>query len=204
MANKVSRAGEYLIIAGLNLNQMPIDLTGDQNLRKVYGNGATLDSLTLTDCTAITEIYLNSLVSLTSFAFGGCAALQLIELDGFTLNGLTIPDLPALTDFALSNSANLTTLTMGASPLLLNLTAQSNALLTSFGIGGCTGVTSLYLDGCALTEGAVDAILAALDTNGLSNGEVDLSGGTNAIPSAAGLASKASLEGKGWTVTVNS
>jgi len=32
---------------------------------------------------------------------------------------------------------------------------------------------------------------------------VYLAGGTNSIPSAAGLAAKTSLEGKGWYVDVN-
>lgn len=65
--------------------------------------------------------------------------------------------------------------------------------------------------GCALPQGVVDAILvqlAGLDgTNGTTlyeNETVNLSGGTNAIPSATGLTAKATLEGRGCTVTVNS
>jgi hypothetical protein len=33
---------------------------------------------------------------------------------------------------------------------------------------------------------------------------VNLSGGTNAAPSATGLSAKSNLEGRGWTVLVNS
>jgi len=55
----------------------------------------------------------------------------------------------------------------------------------------------------ALIQTAVDAILAALDTAGGSSGTCDLSGGTNAVPSASGLTSKSNLEARGWTVTVN-
>ena len=56
----------------------------------------------------------------------------------------------------------------------------------------------------ALTQTAVDNVLANLVTNGLSNGTVNLSGGTNAVPSVTGLASAAALTGDGWTVVVNS
>jgi hypothetical protein len=50
----------------------------------------------------------------------------------------------------------------------------------------------------------VDGILATLVANGLSSGTSNLSGGTNAIPDAAGLANKAILVSRSWTVTVNS
>ncbi len=56
---------------------------------------------------------------------------------------------------------------------------------------------------CALDETSVDNILVSLDTAGQSNGEVSISGGTSSPPGTAGLAAKASLEGKGWTVLVN-
>jgi hypothetical protein len=55
----------------------------------------------------------------------------------------------------------------------------------------------------ALTQQSVDNILVSIDTAGASNGTLGIDGGTNATPSAVGLAAKASLEGKGWTVTTN-
>jgi hypothetical protein len=57
--------------------------------------------------------------------------------------------------------------------------------------------------GCALNQTSVDNILVSLDTAGQSNGIVSIQFGTSAAPSATGLAAKASLEGKGWTVTTN-
>jgi hypothetical protein len=56
---------------------------------------------------------------------------------------------------------------------------------------------------CALTEASVDNILVSLDEAGQEDGTVSIDGGTNAPPGTAGLAAKASLEAKGWTVTVN-
>lgn len=66
------------------------------------------------------------------------------------------------------------------------------------------------MSGCALPEADVDAILVLLanldgtgGTTSYDNHLVDLSGGTNAPPGAAGLAAKTTLEGRGNTVTVN-
>ncbi len=56
---------------------------------------------------------------------------------------------------------------------------------------------------CALTEQSVDNILVSLDEAGQEDGTVGIDGGTNAPPGTAGLAAKASLEGKGWTVLTN-
>ena len=77
------------------------------------------------------------------------------------------------------------------------------SLLTHINIAGSVDLNDVDLTNNALRQESVDHVLITLDQNGLSNGYVDLSGGTNAIPSAAGLAAKTSLEGKGWSVTVN-
>jgi hypothetical protein len=55
----------------------------------------------------------------------------------------------------------------------------------------------------SLAQSSVDFILAILDANGVHNGFCDLSAGTSAAPSVAGLASKASLVAKGWSVLNN-
>jgi len=81
---------------------------------------------------------------------------------------------------------------------------SDNNGLAALSVGGCPFLVTVVASGCGLPESEVDGVLAALDAAGASNGTVDLSLGTNAIPSAAGLTSKANLEGKGWTVTVNS
>ena len=64
-------------------------------------------------------------------------------------------------------------------------------------------VIDLQLNNNALTQTAVDRVLTSLDAAGGTGGSVRLEGGTNAVPSATGLAAKTNLEGKGWTVTVN-
>jgi len=77
------------------------------------------------------------------------------------------------------------------------------SVLTHINITGCANLNDVELANNALTEASVDHLLISLDNYGLSNGYLVLSAGTNAIPSAAGLAAKTSLEGKGWYVDVN-
>ena len=77
------------------------------------------------------------------------------------------------------------------------------SVLTHINITGCTNLDDVDLTDNNLTEASVDHVLISLDNYGLSGGYLVLSGGTNSIPSAAGLAAKTSLEGKGWYVDVN-
>lgn len=56
---------------------------------------------------------------------------------------------------------------------------------------------------CALSQQSVDNILVSLDTAGQSNGVVNIDGGTSSSPGPSGLAAKASLEAKGWSVITN-
>jgi hypothetical protein len=79
--------------------------------------------------------------------------------------------------------------------------------LTSFPAGMFDTCTATNFGGawqyCALDQTSVDNILVSLDTAGQSNGTVNINGGTSAAPSATGLAAKASLIAKGWTVYTN-
>jgi len=61
---------------------------------------------------------------------------------------------------------------------------------------------TIDLDDLGLTQGECDNILCHLDTKGITGGVLDLTG--NSIPSATGLACKTNLEGKGWTISVDS
>jgi hypothetical protein len=56
---------------------------------------------------------------------------------------------------------------------------------------------------CALSQQSVDNILVSIDTAGQSNGTLGISGGTSSPPGPAGLAAKANLISRGWTITTN-
>lgn len=56
---------------------------------------------------------------------------------------------------------------------------------------------------CALDQTSVDNILVSLATAGRSNGALRMNAGTSAAPSATGLAAKATLVSRGWTINTN-
>ena len=77
------------------------------------------------------------------------------------------------------------------------------SVLTHINITGSVNLTDVDLSSNALTEASVDHILITLDTSGLSNGFVDIGGGTTAAPSIVGSAAAANLITKGWSVNTN-
>lgn len=89
------------------------------------------------------------------------------------------------------------------------MTITSNAALTTIDmpVFAITAITNCTLDFRfnALSQTVIDNILARCDASPTPTNVkiLRLQGGTNATPSAAGLVSKASLVGKGWTVTNN-
>jgi len=94
-----------------------------------------------------------------------------------------------------------------SSGLIFNLTWSGCSNLASFPSNvfdscAASDFTNAFVT-CALNQTSVDNILVSIDTAGQINGTLNMTGGTSSAPSAVGLAAKASLEGKGWTVTVN-
>lgn len=146
-------------------------------------NTPSLTSVNLSGSTAVTQLRLDD----SDFSAGvpnisGLTSLELLDLDQCSISGV---------------------LDVSASTALSYIDVFGNAGLTSLIISDTQPITDLYAYECALTETAVDDILVVLSNNGQSGGFVDLRDGTNAIPSATGLAAKATLEGNGWTVDVN-
>lgn len=77
------------------------------------------------------------------------------------------------------------------------------SVLTHVNITGSVDLIDVELVNDALTEASVDHILITLDNSGLIGGNVNLSGGTSAAPSPAGVAATLSLAGKAWNVSTN-
>lgn len=136
--------------------------------------------------------------------FSGCASLA--EWD--SPNNLTFSGafdcslLPATTaivnlaDCGLTSITNIGSLT-GAEQFYAN-----NCPLTSVSsMATCVAMLFPSFTGCGLSSAEIDGILADLDTAGVSGGTAYLTG--NSVPGAAGLVSKESLEGRGWTVDVD-
>lgn len=151
----------------------------------VDGSGTpSLTSINLTGCTALQELRLDD----NDFSAGipnlaGLTSLQWIDMDQCDISGtIDISDssFNNLTGFDLSGNNNITSITLPEANL-------SNVILYDN----------------ALTETAVDYTLQWLAGSGVENGNVDLSGGTNAIPTSNSAAARAILQNRGWNVTVN-
>lgn len=83
---------------------------------------------------------------------------------------------------------------------ITDLSLEWSSQLSYLNVLGCPQLRWLYLRNCAFPEAVVDQILADLVTNGATNGYIDIRSGSNASPSTDGLASRAVLIDRGWTV----
>jgi hypothetical protein len=190
------------------------NLANLQQFRADYNALETVDLSGLTQLTYVDisdcDLVDSNTPSLTSVNLSGCYNLDELRLDDSDFSG-GIPDLVGLVnlrffDFdqcGITGSVDLSFL-----PALEGFDIYGNEGLTNVIIDSSQPLgdngTDIYIDECALTEEAVDDILVALSTNGITGGYIDLTGGTNSIPGAAGLAAKTVLEGNGWSVNVNS
>jgi hypothetical protein len=148
---------------------------------------ADLVTLSFPNLTTITTINSNSF-SPTSFLS------PLFDIQDNLL--LTTVDLPVLNAVGGFREAFLS---IRYNPALTNINMPA-FLITSPLVN-----VSLRFEGNALSQSCVDSILARADLCPVPSNvkTVALNGGTNSTPSAGGLASKASLVGKGWTVLNN-
>jgi hypothetical protein len=182
MPAKVSKAGVVVNLNGIGRADVPYAIPGDQVVTQIYGSSSLYSSVDLSGCAALEFVDFRNASVLQSIDLAGCTSLTEVNVEN--CGGLTTVDLTGCAAVAAAYF--------------------SNNDIGAVDLSDCVALISVYFDSNSLTESAVDGILADLDAAGLSNGTVDLSAGANAIPSAAGLTSKSNLEGKGWTVTVNS
>jgi hypothetical protein len=193
-----------------------VSITGLQNLPNLTNFNAGSNSLQSVNLSGLTNLLSVDISdndipgggtnSLTSVNLSGCTALGQLRLDDSdfsagipSLAGLTSLDLIDFDQCSISGVVDLSGL-----PVLEQLDFFGNAALTSIIIADTQPIIELFASNCALTETAVDDILVVLSNNGVTGGQVELNGGTNAIPSATGDAAKLVLEADGWSVNVNS
>jgi hypothetical protein len=145
----------------------------------------------------------NALLSYVNFG-GGLPNLDWLGLDNCNFSGsFDCTIFPSLRVIQL-NGNNLVSINLSNLLSLKIVQVYDIPNLSNLNITGSPLIRYIYANNCAIPTIQVDSILVQLDTNGVTDGTVELSGGTNGIPTATGLAAKISLEGKGWTVTVNS
>jgi hypothetical protein len=158
-----------------------VDLSGLTNLTwvdisdcdRINSVSSSLTSVNLTGCTGLIELRLDD----SDFSEGipnltGLSSLEWIDMDQCGLVGsINLSFLASLRGFDLSGNSSMTEVIISSTQAL------------------CDG-QEINLFGCGLTQQSVDNILVALSTNGVSGGYISLHGGTNASPSATGLAAK--------------
>lgn len=191
-------------------------ITGLQNLPNLQSFDADFNGLQSVNLSGLTSLLLvdisdnntpgGSTNSLTSVNLSGSTAITELRLDDSDFSA-GIPNISGLTSLEfldLDQCSISGILDFSGFPAMYGVDLSGNQGLTSVIIADTQPIDSFGASDCALTETAVDDILVVLSSNGVTTGSVNLSGGTNAIPSATGLAAKTILEGNGWAVSVNS
>ena len=167
-----------------------VTVNGSATLASVLigGSQATYGNVAITNCTALTSVSLDSPVTypdvpeFDSLNFSGCSLLAILSTNGAEVK---------------TPSLNVTGCTS-----LATISVPSD-ILTTVTLSTLPAATTVGFQGCALNVASVNAILVALDANGLSGGQVYLDLGTNAAPTGAGITAAANLVSKGWTVATN-
>lgn len=153
----------------------------------------------VSNCAKLTTIQFNALVSTDDFAISGVAAtaLSFPVLANVQMNasGLRITSNASLASVSLPSFTHCFNTFINGNPALKTVTLTSWAPVNG---------DQCNFQNNALTQASVDHVLARAVVNvGFVTGQVLLDGGTNAAPSAAGLANAAILTGRGVTVTHN-
>lgn len=137
------------------------------------------------------------------------ASVSLSITNNINLTSLDLSSLYATADgIDIYSNSSLTSVDLSSFGSAVNINIYGNGLLQTISflpVGLSPSIASTYIDlgSNALTQANVDEILEIFDMAGNSSGSLNLSGGSNAAPSAGGAASASSLSGKGWTVTTN-
>lgn len=189
---------------------------------------AANDQLTIWSCTSLADsspagdvVQLEVQESgLTALDISDLTSLQVLNCSTNQITVLDLSGLPELTDISCGTN-QIASLNIASALGLQNLSCGSN-LLTSLNVSGLsvleyldcgnnqltvlnvTGLSSLlflFLSTNNLNSAQVDATLVQMDGNGLSNGQMEIN--DNAVPGAVGLAAKAALILRGWTVTTD-
>lgn len=187
-------------------------LTRDQLLRIIAANvaqgaGHFSPQLFIPDFNA-SLITLSSLDSATSiFAPNLLAVFGLSFYDWPLLETASFPVLSSVgAGLSCTSNPALTSLDLGSMITCLgNFSTAFCIALVSVNVSNWvpTNGTSLDLSNCALDQASVDLVLHRCVLAAVTTCNIDLSAGTNATPSAAGLVDKGNLIAAGNTVSTN-
>ena len=220
--SKITGIGFYATwLYNYNLTSFPlIDTSQATSLQLTWEDCQNLTSFPLIDtsnCTDINQCWVRNF-KLTSFPLINTSKVTNFYQTWYGCSGFT--SFPLLDT---SSGTNFSGTWYGCSSLTsfpaINTSKGTNFTQTWY---GCTSLVTFpanvfdtcqtinyqgAFQNCALNQTSVDNILVSValasTTYSLSNGQIDINGGTSSTPSATGLAAKATLVGRGWTVNTN-
>jgi hypothetical protein len=141
---------------------------------------------------------------LTNLPWGDLRNLNVLGIYNCQFQALDLWRLPSVSHVYAGGNYALLTVDAHDNASLMTLDIYTCESLSNLDISGCTSFDSLYAYGCSFNESLVDQILGDLVATGVSDGYLQLYGGTNAPPSDPdGLAMMAVLIDRGWTVYTN-
>ena len=136
--------------------------------------------------------------------------LTFLDISNSFVNILDISNCTSLTNITKTSQFYLTALTSfiadNSALTAIDFPFQYLGTNVDFSLAGCTNLTSVNCYYNYMPEGILDGILVDLDTNGASNGYVNLKGPSydqNRIPSSTGLTAAQNLINKGWSVLLD-
>jgi hypothetical protein len=173
------------------------------NLNNNYTGTPTLSALDVTTNTGLE--YLDfGLTHVTSINLTNNTALKYLKAENTNLTSLNLSN-NTLLQYVEVHNTSITSLTLPTSSTLTILYCWGNPV-TTVDISGCPNLDIIDFSNNALTQAAVDQLLADVVAAGATptiDNYIDISNygsGTNAAPSPAGLADIATLQGNGWNV----
>lgn len=167
-------AGDILSVSGLQ------GAFAGGNIEEVDADGTSISVLDVSGL-PIESLYALNCPNLANLNVSGCTSLIDTQIFGDAFGTLDFSGCTSLQYADISNNSNLTVLS----------------------IFDCTSLINLEAGGCAFDLNSVNLALIILDGAGLTNGYIDISGGTSAAPTGPGAIAKTSLQGKGWFVGTN-
>jgi len=198
-----------------------LDLT-TLTLTTFSAGAATFTSVDLSGMASLTSMSVFG-STLTTLDASGCSALGSVNMGGALLSSADFSNCTDLLTLLIDNTQGSFSLNLSNCTTLADLRADTSSEVIGMNLTGCSGLTGIFMPnvpnlvtvtlttmpasvvmaGAALNVASVNAILIAADANGALSGTMDLSGGTSAAPTGAGITAKNNLIAKGWTVATN-
>ena len=157
-----------------------------------------LTAIDFADVTALQTLYISSNADLASLDVSKLTALRELDFGGSQIATINLTGLTAL-EILYCGSTQLTSLDVSGFAAL-QICWCGYCQLTSLSLDGAVSLNELYVGYNPFSSETIDAILATVDGFGTSGPGRSLDATGAAAPGASGLAAKANLIARGWTV----